>query len=239
MILIGKKCKMTSKWADTWQMEFNAKKCKIMHFGRTNPHNSYCMGGYAPAGTVLEKVSQEKDIGVIVSDSLKPFNQCAKAAKKANSVLGQMSRSFLYRDKDVWVRLYMTYVRPHLEFSVQSWSPWYEKDIALLEQMQRRAINMVTGLSSRTYEGKLNELGLTSLEERRKRGDLIQMWKYVHEGSTLIRLASNQHTRLSRQTAKPLNICRVNATKKFFWSYVMELSTTLSTSGRNSCWFQK
>ena len=60
---------MTSKWADTRQTEFNAKKCKIMHFGRTNPRNSYCMGGYAPAGTVLEKVSQEKDIGVIVSDS--------------------------------------------------------------------------------------------------------------------------------------------------------------------------
>ena len=54
-----------------------------MHFGRTNPHNSYCMGGYAPADTVLEKVSEEKDIGVIVRKSLKPSNQCAKVAKKA------------------------------------------------------------------------------------------------------------------------------------------------------------
>ena len=110
------------KWAELWQMEFNSGKCKIMHFGRTNPRYSYCMGGYAPGGTVLKEVTEEKDIGVIVSSTLKPSAQCAKAAKKANSILGQMSRSFLYRDKDVWIRLYKTYVRPHLEFSVQAWS---------------------------------------------------------------------------------------------------------------------
>ena len=86
------------EWADTWQMEFNSKKCKIMHFGRTNPHYCYCMGGYAPAGTVLEEVADEKDLGVIVSNTLKPSNQCAKAAKKANSILGQMSRAFQYTE---------------------------------------------------------------------------------------------------------------------------------------------
>ena len=112
-------------WADFWQMDFNAKKCKVMHFGRTNPRFNYCMGGYAPAGSILEEVEVEKGIGVLVSDTLKPSNQCGKAAKKANSVLGQMSRSFPYRDKFVWVRLYMTYVCPHLELTVASWSPWF------------------------------------------------------------------------------------------------------------------
>ena len=114
------------EWANIWQMEFNAKKCKIMHFGRSNPRYTYCMGGYAPAGTVLENVHDEKDI---VSDDLKPSKQCVKAANKANSVLGQMSWSFQYRDKVTWIRLYQTYVRHHLETSVQSWSPWYTKVI--------------------------------------------------------------------------------------------------------------
>ena len=202
------------EWADTWQMEFNAKKCKIMHFGRTNPHHRYCMGGYAPAGTVLDEVSNEKDIGVIVSDTLKPSNQCARAAKRANSILGQMRRAFHYRDKVVWVRLYKTYVRAHLEFAVQSWSPWYTKDIDLLEQVQKRTVDMVIGLRAKTYEGKLKELGLTTVQERRKRGDLIQVWKLVHGGSNLIRLAPDQHARLSRHTAKPLNLCRVEANKE-------------------------
>ena len=108
------------EWADTWQMQFNAKKCKIMHFGSKNPQYTYCMGGFAPAGTILEEVCEEKDIGVIVSNSLKPSLQCAKAAKKANSILGQMSRSFHYRDGDVFMKLFTTYVRHHLEIFVQA-----------------------------------------------------------------------------------------------------------------------
>ena len=64
------------------------------------------MGGYAPAGVVLETTVEEKDVGVMIRNDLKPSSQCAKAAKKANSVLGQMARAFQYRDKETWPRLY-------------------------------------------------------------------------------------------------------------------------------------
>ena len=215
-----------NKWTETWQMDFNYKKCKIMHFGSTNPKYCYCMGGYAPAGTVLEVVTEEKDIGVIVSDSLKPSAQCAKAVKKANSILGQMSRTVHYRDKDVWINLYKTYVRQHLESSVQAWSPWYVKDIELLERIQERAVNMVTGLRSKVYSDELRELKLTTLHDRRIRGDMIQTWKYVHGrnpgGKNLFNMSKDQHERLSRHTSKPLNIARPNARleirKNFFTS---------------------
>ena len=173
------------------------------------------MGGYAPAGTVLEAVNEEKDIGVMVSDTLKPAAQCVKAANKANSILGQMARSFQYRDRYTWIRLYKTYVRPHLEFAVQAWSPWYAKDIDLLEKVQMRAVNMVVGLVSTSYEGKLRELNLTSLRERRVRGDMIQVWKYLHKqkpgGEKLFKMSNEQHTRLSRHTFKPWNISRPHA----------------------------
>ena len=214
------------EWAETWQMEFNSGKCKIMHFGRTNPGYRYYMGGYAPGGTVLKDVNEEKDIGVIVSNTLKPTAQCAKAVKKANSILGQMSRSFQYRDRDVWMRLYKTYVRPHLEFSVQAWSPWYIKDIELIEKVQKRAVDMVAGLKSNSYEGKLNELNLTTLQERRIRGDMIQVWKYLHGqncgGNKLFQMANRQHVRSSRHTVKPFNISRIDSRlevrKNFFTS---------------------
>ena len=86
-----------SQWSQDWQMQFNAVKCKVLHIGRNNPGFPYTMGGYAPAGTVLEEVSEEKDVGVMVYISLKPSAQCAKAAKKANQVIGQIARSFHYR----------------------------------------------------------------------------------------------------------------------------------------------
>ena len=71
-------------WAERWQMEFNGKKCKVLHFGHNNPRYSYTLGGYAPGGVVLENVAVEKDIGVMIHESLKPSQQCFKAAAKGN-----------------------------------------------------------------------------------------------------------------------------------------------------------
>lgn len=203
------------EWADRWQMSFNELKCKIMHVGKSNPQYSYHMGGYAPAGTILKKVQEEKDIGVMISNSLKPYAQCAMAAKKANSVLGQMSRSFHYRDRHIWIRLYKIFVRPHLELCVQAWCPWYVKDIDLLESVQKRAVNMVVGLMSTTYEDKLKEIHLLSLQERRLRGDNIQVWKYVHGinpgGEELLQRAQDQHGRMTRHTGRKFNLARIDA----------------------------
>ena len=125
-----------------------------------------------------------------------------------------MSRSFHYRDRTAWIHLFKTYVRHHLELSVQSWSPWYAKDINLLEKVQQRAVGMVVGLKSKSYEGKLKELGLPSLYDRRLRGDMIQVWKYLHGhnpgGDKLFKMASDQ-SRYSRHTSKIWNISRTES----------------------------
>ena len=128
-------------------------------------------------GEKLEDSESEKDLGVMIHHSLKPSMQCAKAAKKGNSVLGQLLRGVGYRDKKVYIDLYKTYVRPHLEYCSAVWSPWQVGDTDLLEAVQRRAVKAVTNLTSQTYEDRLKELGLDSLAERRKRGDLIQAYK--------------------------------------------------------------
>ena len=194
------------KWSEVWQMEFNAEKCKAMHFGRGNPSFSYTMGGYAPGGTVLENSKEEKDLGVLIHDSLKPSSQCIKAVKKANQVLGQMARAFTYRDKFTWVKLYKQYVRPHLEYAIQAWCPWTVADIDAIEGVQKRAIRMVSGLTSSDYESRLLELGLPTLLDRRKRGDMIEVWKILHreenvDPSTWFQLASQGATHNTRQAS--------------------------------------
>ena len=60
------------------------------------------------------------------------------------------------------LRLYKTYVRPHLEYCQAACSPWLLGDQKILEQVQHRAVKLMTNLRSKTYEGKLKELGLTT-----------------------------------------------------------------------------
>ena len=55
-----------------------------------------------------------------------------------------------------------------------------EEDVDLLEDVQKRVIRMTSGLSYGTYVEKLAEVGLTTLEERRPRWDIIQTWKILH-----------------------------------------------------------
>ena len=82
------------QWTIDWGMEFNIPKCKVLHIGRNNNHFKYYLNNIE-----LKSVTEEKDIGVITHASLKPSVQCSNAAKKANFVLGQISRTFHYRDK--------------------------------------------------------------------------------------------------------------------------------------------
>ena len=82
-----------------------------------------------------------------------------------------------YRDKDLFLKLFGTYVRPHLEYCVAAWSLWTQGDKDVLENVQKRAINTVTNFKGRTYEEKLAEAGMITLEERRQRGDLIQAFR--------------------------------------------------------------
>ena len=108
---------------------------------------------------------------------MKSGKQCAVAARSANFTLGQIQRSFDYRNKKTLVPLYKTFVRPKLEFAVQAWSPWREGDKKVLEKVQERMIRMVSDARGKTYEEKLHDVGLTTLTERRIRGDAIETFK--------------------------------------------------------------
>ncbi len=79
--------------------------------------------------------------------------------------------------KDIKEILYTTFVRPHLEYAAPAWSPYRKKEILTLERIQRRATKLVRQFKNLSYEEGLVKLNLTTLEKRRDRGDLIQLFK--------------------------------------------------------------
>ena len=99
--------------------------------------------------------------------------------KTANKLIGFIGRSFEFRTEEIILNLYNSLVRPHLEYCVQCWSPYYKKDIEKLEGVQRRMTKLIPRLRTKPYEERLSELNLFSLTKRRLRGDLIEVFKII------------------------------------------------------------
>ena len=65
------------EWSEKWLMPFNEGKCRVMHMGRNNREERMDLNG-----KVLQVVSEEKDLGVIISRDMKVALQCGSAAKR-------------------------------------------------------------------------------------------------------------------------------------------------------------
>ena len=137
-------------------------------------------------------------MGVIVDDHLRFHEHTAVAAKKANQILGLIKKSYSSRDPYTITTLYKTMVQPHLEYGNAMWGPVYIGDLHKLEKIQRGATKMIYSIKNLPYEQRLRTLKLPSLIYRRRRGDMIQMFKTM-EG--LVRI---DHTLLFTITKREL-----------------------------------
>lgn len=196
-------------WADQWCMKFNESKCHVIHFGLHNNKYDYHMNGVQ-----LEHVTEERDIGVNISDTLKPTKHCIKIVNTAKAILRQISRAFHYRDKNTFLKLYTTYVRCHLEYCTPAWSPYSQSDIDLIESVQMKAIGMISGLQAKDYEGKLKELNLLSLKARRERFDMIQTYKILHQVCNVDPTVWFNMVSQNRNINTRLNSCEYNLVSK-------------------------
>ena len=198
--------KRIGEWSEIWQMPFNLDKCKVMHIGQRNVEAKYKL-----LGKELEICNEEKDLGVIITNDLKPSKQCIVVEKKAQKILGYIKRQFTSRKEETILTLYNALVRPHLEYAVQFWSPSLRKDIERLEKVQARATKLVPSIRHISYERRLTHLNLYSLEKRRLRGQLIETFKILKgidniDYRKLFTLSSNQ----TRSNGWKLDLKRFN-----------------------------
>ncbi len=143
-----------------------------MHIGINNEKVEYLMNRVE-----LSVTNTEKDLGVMISDDLKPSNECSKVVKTANRLVGFIGRTFKHKSEKVILTLYNSLVRPLLEYCVQFWSPYYRRDIGKQERVQRRVTKIIPRLRCKPYEERLQELNLFSLSKCRMKGDLIEVFK--------------------------------------------------------------
>ena len=162
------------RWTETWQLPLNLKKCSVLHLGPQKITYTYKLGGID-----LIQSEVEKDLGIHVDANLKFHKHSAVVAKKARGILAVIKRTFTCLDAKIVARLYKAIVRPTLEYGNCIWGPFFEGDKNMLEKIQRRATKLVENLRHLPYQERLKQLNIPSLNFRRKRGDMITLFKIL------------------------------------------------------------
>ena len=161
-------------WTKTWGMEFNFSNCKVLRLTRNKVpfERDYYLGDCK-----LNRVIVEKDLGILISHNLNWNEHIDFIASKSHRML-----NFLYRtckeisDTQVKKTLYLSWVRSRLEYACQVWSPYTNRNIRALEQVQRKATRFIVG-KELSYNERLKKLELLPLVYRREILDLIFFYK--------------------------------------------------------------
>lgn len=174
--------KKIESWCANNKMELNVGKCLIMSFGRQRTVQLY---NYQLHNTELMRVTEVRDLGVIMTPTLDPGVHIDKICHKANSILGLIIRSSRGFSIQSLRTLYVALVRPILEYASCVWAPYQIGHCGALDSIQRRFIRLVGVRSGVPYlEVDIGEvaraLNIPSLSSRREAQDLIFLFKLVN-----------------------------------------------------------
>ena len=208
------------------------------HLGKTNPNYDYFIKD-GKEGHKSKTTIAEKDFGVIMDPNLNFDTHINETIKKANKVAGLINRSIVNKYDNVMIPLFKALVRPILEYGNVVWSPHLKKHKESIENVQRRFTKRVIGISTMSYEERLKQLRLPSLEYRRFRGDLIEVFKIVHnfyDPATTNNLFTFSDVDSTRGHNLKLKMRTTNTTlfNKFFTNRIIKAWNKLTTEAVNA-----
>ena len=220
-------------WLKSAQLSLALHKCEVLHLGYSNPHR--------PVGTdgnVFKPVKIVKDLGVYLSDDLRSSYHIDKIVAAAYSRTNCIFRTFTVREPGFLCRLFCVYVRPILEYNTPAWNPYLHKDIHKIESVQRFFTRRIPGFSKFSYNDRLAKLGMETLELRRLKFDLVEVYKIING---IDDLDYNQFFSICRDSFTRGNglklfvpYARLNVRKFFFSVRVVKLWNYLPCSATNS-----
>ena len=165
-----------NEWSKRWDMDFNMSKCHVIEFGRSKYRPSF---EYKMGDRVIEKSVEEEDLGICFQESLSPELHINRKVRNTLGILSDVRINFAYIDAEMMSKIIKSIIRPKLEYAQVVWAPHLINHSKKIERVQRTATRMIPELENLEYEDRLKRLGLESLEDRRTRGDLIQLFKFV------------------------------------------------------------
>ena len=161
----------------SWNLRLNPSKCVVIRFGSRLRSSGLGLSGYILDGRELRRVESHRDLGVTVDESLKFHSHINIVAGKAAALVNQLLRATVCRDISFMVALFVSHVRPILDYASSVWNVGYIGDVKKLERVQRRWTREVEGMAGVDYMGRLLRIRLFSIYGRLHRSDLIKIWK--------------------------------------------------------------
>jgi hypothetical protein len=160
-------------------MQFNLaiEKCAVLHIGQSNPKYQYTIGGIT-----LESKTEIRDLGIIMDSKLNFSKHCEHIVKDAGKRQACIYRQFESRSANFLKKMFLTFVRPKLEYASEVFSPHLLKDIDLIEAVQRKFTRNIPSIRNKglSYSNRLSILDLDSLELRRIKADMCMVYKITH-----------------------------------------------------------
>jgi len=175
-----------SSWISSHSLTINSSKTKYMFISL----RSSCLSSLPPLclnGSTLELVSSYKYLGVIISSNLSWSPHIQSICSKSRKLIGLLFRHFyLHCSPSVLFKLYVSLIRPHLEYCSILWDPSSSVSISSLEKVQHFALKLCSKSWSSSYSSLLLQFNCSSLSSRRKTAKLIFLYKILNGWHSLI-----------------------------------------------------
>ena len=131
-------------------------------------------------GVPLLCAAHHRDLGVVVDVNLKFHYHVASLVGRAGGIASALLTGTVNRSPSFMKSVFISHVRPLLEFSSPVWNVGFVGDSRHIETVQRRWTREVRGFRDLDYGSRLRRLDLYSAKGRRLRADLIMVWKILH-----------------------------------------------------------
>ena len=232
--LISSQLSIISQWLSSRSLQVNTQKSKYLYFSF---QNQAIFNTYPPisiSGSPIERVRTFKYLGITLSHNLSWSTHINSLICKSKKLLGLIYRQFYSRSSPKAIlSLYITIVRPILEYCSCCWDPPSSSMIAKLEKVQHFALKIASKSWSSTYQSLLSNFNLPTLSHRRSINKITQLFKINHGFSHFLYpppLHLSQVTRITRSLS-PFNFaqpfCRTSTYLHSFYPSAIKIWNSL------------